>query len=338
MKLLENLSLILTILIPLIFVILLIIVLLKKRKNNKLKITLLILAIVTFLFNFGVFKYIQNYNDKKEEAKNARLLEKSAKKEKKKEEKVEEPKEEEKEEIKKEEKSKETTNNITTKQEAPKEESQSVVSDSSSTTSKGFKIETINGVTYVDGHIIANKTYPLPSSYIPTGTHESASSSSSSCQSCIIEAGYQAFQSMKNDMANAGHTVWIQSGYRSYNLQKDLYNRYVSSDGKAAADRYSARPGHSEHQTGYAFDVCAQGYPCITSGFNGTAPALWIKDNCYKYGFILRYPEGKEGETGYMHESWHLRYVGTELATKLYNGGNWITMEDYFGITSAYAN
>ena len=74
----------------------------------------------------------------------------------------------------------------------------------------------------------------------------------------------------------------------------------------------------------------------VSSSFGYTDEGKWIKDNCYLYGFIIRYPEGKEKITGYMYEPWHLRYVGEELAEKLYNNGDWITMEEYFGITSVY--
>ena len=136
----------------------------------------------------------------------------------------------------------------------------------------------------------------------------------------------------------AGFNIWIQSGFRSYGLQEWLYNRYVKRDGKEKADKYSARPGHSEHQSGLAFDICAKDLPCISSGFNDTAPAKWLATNAYKYGYILRYPQNKTDETGYIYESWHFRYVGKELAAKLYNDGAWLTMEDYFGITSKYNN
>ena len=143
------------------------------------------------------------------------------------------------------------------------------------------------------------------------------------------------FQAAQNEK---GYNMWAQSGFRSYDTQKSIYNRYVNNDGKAKADRYSARPGYSEHQTGLAFDVCAKDKPCINSGFDDTPEAKWLSENAYKYGFILRYVKGKEDETGYMYESWHFRYVGKELAEKLYNDGNWITMETYFGITSSYDN
>ena len=135
----------------------------------------------------------------------------------------------------------------------------------------------------------------------------------------------------------AGYTMWAQSGFRSYSTQQRLYNNYVNRDGKTAADTYSARPGHSEHQSGLAFDVCATNKPCISSSFDNTEEAKWLASNAYKYGFILRYPKSKVNETGFMYESWHFRYVGKELSNKLYNDGDWITLEDYFGVTSEYS-
>ena len=201
-----------------------------------------------------------------------------------------------------------------------------VISDPSNrvfTTSKGFNGKVVNGVTYIDGVLIANKTYGLPANYGNGVTGETQN----------------AFNQLHNDAAALGYNLTLASGYRSYYTQQNLYNNYAARDGYAAADRYSARAGHSEHQTGLAFDTCEHSRPdiCINSGFDGTDYAKWISDNCYKYGLILRYPQGKEGITGYMYESWHLRYVGVDLATKLYNGGNWITLEEYFGIDSKYS-
>ncbi len=191
------------------------------------------------------------------------------------------------------------------------------------TTSKGFNGKVVNGVTYIDGVLIANKTYSLPANYGNGITGETQN----------------AFNMLHNDAAALGYNLTLASGYRSYYTQQNLYNNYAARDGYAAADRYSARAGHSEHQTGLAFDTCEHTRPdiCINSGFDGTDQARWISENCYKYGLILRYPQGKEEITGYMHESWHLRYVGVDLATKLYNGGNWITLEEYFGIDSKYS-
>ena len=183
-------------------------------------------------------------------------------------------------------------------------------------TSKGFEGEVKDGITYIDGYLIANKTYSLPDSYNPGG---------------LLDVTKKNADKMIEASKKEGLNIYISSGFRSYARQKTLYNNYVSHDGKEKADTYSARPGHSEHQSGLAFDVNQ-----INSTFDNTNEAKWLHKNCYKYGFILRYPKGKTNETGYIYESWHFRYVGVELATKLYNDGDWITMEDYFGITSRY--
>lgn len=183
------------------------------------------------------------------------------------------------------------------------------------TTTKGYKAQIINGITYIDGILIVNKTYTLPSTYGNGLTKETQN----------------AFNQMKADATALGLNLYISSGYRSYYDQQYIYNNYVAIDGKTKADTYSARAGHSEHQTGLAFDLNS-----IDDSFTYTAEGKWVHDNCYQYGLILRYPEGKENITGYMHESWHLRYVGTDLSYQLYNNGNWITLEEYFGIESKY--
>lgn len=198
-------------------------------------------------------------------------------------------------------------------------------------TSKGFSIYEINGITYVDGYLIANKTYFLPEDYYPLDTYKSAKGKTQTCNDCINNTVWKAWQDMKAAAKKDGYSLWIQSGYRSYVVQTSLYNRYVARDGQQKADTYSARPGSSEHQTGLCFDINNP-----SSSFNNTKEAKWIDKNAYKYGFIIRYPEGKMDITGYKYESWHVRYVGTELSTKLYNNGDWITMEEYFGITSKY--
>lgn len=188
-------------------------------------------------------------------------------------------------------------------------------------TSKGYSGVVKNGATYIDGVLIANKTYSLPSNY----------------GSGLTKETNEAFKRMKDSASKDGINIYIASGFRSYNTQKTLYNNYVARDGKKEADTYSARAGHSEHQTGLAFDVCSSNSKaCINSGFDNTKEAKWLSENASKFGFILRYPKGSENETGYMYESWHFRYVGKELASKLYNNGNWITLENYFGITSKY--
>ncbi|MBQ3021648.1 MAG: M15 family metallopeptidase, partial [Bacilli bacterium] len=191
--------------------------------------------------------------------------------------------------------------------------------------------ENIN-LKYVDGILIVNKSYPLPKDYVPTNTYKNANGLNY-CTECIDKEAYQKYKEMKADATSLGLNIWIQSGYRSYNLQESLYTKYVNRDGKIAADTYSARPGHSEHQTGLAFDLNS-----ISDEFQYTEEGKWVNNNAHRYGFILRYPKGKENFTGYKYESWHLRYVGVELATKLYNNGDWITLEEHFNLTSTYEN
>lgn len=189
-----------------------------------------------------------------------------------------------------------------------------------------FNIETIDGVTYVDGILIVNKTYGLPSDYRPAN-----SDGYDKCNSCLTKETMEAFNMMKSDASVLGLNLYISSGFRSYSYQNTIYNNYVNRDGKLKADTYSARPGHSEHQTGLAFDLNT-----IDDSFAYTDEGKWVVDNCYRYGLILRYPKGKEDATGYQYESWHLRYVGKKLAQELYNDGNWITLEEYFNLTSTY--
>lgn len=181
-------------------------------------------------------------------------------------------------------------------------------------TANGYDIIQENGLYYVDGVLIANKTYPLRADYYP-GT--------------LLVNCSAAFETMKNAAEAEGLNLYISSGFRSYYTQDSLYQRYCASDGQAAADRYSARPGHSEHQTGLAIDLNT-----IEYSFADTPEGQWVAANCYKYGFILRYPEGKEAQTGYRYEPWHIRYVGTEKATAIYNSG--LCLEEYYGITSQY--
>lgn len=200
------------------------------------------------------------------------------------------------------------------------------------TTSKGYEIEYRDGAYYINDILIANKSYMLSKDWIPTNTTKKIPTSGFDSNLLDKEA-YNAWLEMKSDAAALNLNIWAQSGYRSYEYQKELYQNYVDSKGKEAADKSSARPGASEHQTGLALDLNT-----ITTSFKDTNEGKWVNDNCYHYGFIIRYPEGKTAETGYIYEPWHIRYVGKELAEKLYNGGSWITLEEYLGIESKYNN
>ena len=182
-------------------------------------------------------------------------------------------------------------------------------------TSKGYSIKNIDGLYYINDILIANKSYDLPRTYAP---------------GALLEEFNIAFSEMQEAAKQEGININIVSGYRSYNKQTSLYNNYVAKDGKAAADTYSARPGHSEHQTGLAADL-----NMVDTSFENTDAGKWLANNCYKYGFILRYPKGKESITGYIYEPWHFRFIGDE-AKNLYNNGNWITLEEYLGIDSVY--
>ena len=173
---------------------------------------------------------------------------------------------------------------------------------------------TAEGLTYIDGILVVNKTYALPSDYNP-GVDPDAQA---------------AFDKMQAAAAAEGLNIYISSGFRSYDYQSGLYDRYVKRSGKAEADRYSARPGHSEHQTGLAFDLNS-----IDMTFADTDECAWVNEHCAEYGFIIRYPQGSESITGYMYEPWHLRYLGTENAKKVYDSG--LTLEEYLGIDSKYA-
>jgi len=176
-------------------------------------------------------------------------------------------------------------------------------------------IEVINGVTYVQGILIANKTYPLPSTYNPG----------------LDSVALAAFNEMAAAAKQDGLSLAIVSGFRSYDTQNTLYNNYCARDGKAAADRFSARPGHSEHQTGLGMDINWAG-----DSFRNTPEAKWLAENCWKYGFIIRYPEGKEAITGYKYEPWHVRYLGKDWSKKVFDSG--LTLEEYLNIDSKYAN
>jgi len=169
--------------------------------------------------------------------------------------------------------------------------------------------------TYINGILIANKTYALPSTYAP-GIDPEANS---------------ALNAMIAAAAQEGISLYAVSSYRSYDYQAGLYERYCNQSGKAEADRYSARPGHSEHQTGLAFDLNS-----LEQDFGFTAEGIWLANHCHEYGFIIRYPHDKEHITGYMYEPWHVRYLGIEIASSVYESG--LCLEEYLGITSVYAD
>ncbi|MNW49334.1 D-alanyl-D-alanine carboxypeptidase [compost metagenome] len=127
------------------------------------------------------------------------------------------------------------------------------------------------------------------------------------------------------------------SAYRSHSTQTALFNRYVAKDGEEKAKTYSAVPGHSEHETGLSIDVSGSDGKCAAEDcFGGTKEANWLDEHAAEYGYIIRYPEGKESITGYKYEPWHIRYVGVEIAT--YIAENNITLEEYYDAVPVTAN
>lgn len=181
---------------------------------------------------------------------------------------------------------------------------------------------------YINNILIVNKCFGLDKSFIPKNTYINLEGVDSSKEGLCKET-IDNFTIMKKDASKHKLNIWIESGYRSYKYQEKLYNNYVIKYGKSNADTFSAKAGHSEHQTGLALDLNT-----IDDTFINTLEYKWINENAYKYGFIIRYPLGKENITGYKFEPWHLRYVGYPLSKTLYNNGNWITLEEYFNLNS----
>jgi D-alanyl-D-alanine carboxypeptidase len=144
----------------------------------------------------------------------------------------------------------------------------------------------------------------------------------------------RAAEALIGAAAAAGHDVWIISAYRDFATQTGLYNGYVARDGQAAADSYSARPGRSEHQTGLVIDLDDRGSCYLAPCFGQTPAGVWLAANAADYGFIVRYPEGKQDITGFIAEPWHFRYVGVELATEMQGTGT-VTLEEFFGLPAA---
>ncbi len=183
-------------------------------------------------------------------------------------------------------------------------------------------------------YYIVNKNRPISTSYVPANLLKPdvalVPGDNPQEQQLRSEAA-QAAEAMFDAAKNSGFDLVMTSGYRSAQLQEIIYDGYVARDGQAAADRYSARAGTSEHQTGLAVDITTPGQQCyLEACFADTPEGRWLKQNAHKYGFHLRYQKGKEDITGYQFEPWHFRYVGGDLAQRLHDSGQ--TMEEFFGL------
>lgn len=166
-----------------------------------------------------------------------------------------------------------------------------------------------NGVTTVGGIVVVNKQTGLPKDY----------------GNGLDRSTYNAFVKMKRD---SGYDMSIVSGFRSYERQVEVFDYWCEVDGRDKAEAMSAVPGYSEHQTGLVIDVSS-----LEQSYGDTDEGKWIAANCHKYGFIVRYPKGKEDITGYDYEPWHLRYLGESTAKLVYDSG--LSLEEFLGLTQS---
>ena len=183
--------------------------------------------------------------------------------------------------------------------------------------------------------VLVNKNYSLPEDYEPDDLvflevplyNNDKNNEANYLRKEAADALKELFTAAKKE----GYELIARSGYRSYATQASLYERYVEQDGVEAADTYSARPGHSEHQTGLTIDVTSDTvHGGLTELFGETEEGKWVAENAYRFGFIVRYPQDRTAETGYQYEPWHVRYLGVEHAKKIYEKN--ITLEEYLGI------
>ncbi|MGD8192726.1 D-alanyl-D-alanine carboxypeptidase family protein [Brevibacillus ginsengisoli] len=197
-------------------------------------------------------------------------------------------------------------------------------------------VRMVNGVPTVtnpqDLLVVVDKQRSLPSSYIPEGLVEPNVPfpfQEKSEKRLMRPEAAKALEELFAGAQKDNITLYGCSGYRSYKTQKGLFDTYVKTQGPEHAAQFSAVPGKSEHQTGLAIDVSgADSKTRLEQSFGKTPEGLWLKEHCAEYGFIIRYPKGKEAITGYAYEPWHIRYVGKKVAQEITQRGT--TLEQYF--------
>ena len=178
-----------------------------------------------------------------------------------------------------------------------------------------------------------NKTHPLKDlSYRPTDLvipNVATSNSDSNDERSVRKIMQADLEAMLSDAKSQGLSLTMNSGFRSYQAQEFYFNNYVAQSGMDSALQFSAKPGYSEHQTGLGIDINSSDRSCyLEECFGSSAGGAWLAQNANKYGFILRYPKGKEAVTGYQYEPWHFRYVGRPLAAEFQNKPD-LTYEEY---------
>lgn len=174
--------------------------------------------------------------------------------------------------------------------------------------------------------LLVNEEHGLEQTYMPkdlTIPNIKFASAVSNEEKHVAGIIVKPLEQLVSEAKKDGITLLGNSGYRSYKTQQNTYNNRVLSEGEKLADAYVARPGYSEHQTGLCIDITNQGKYFA----KGTKEADWLAKNCYRFGFIIRYPYGKKNITGIEYEPWHIRYVGKNAAKYIYD--NNITLEEY---------
>lgn len=180
--------------------------------------------------------------------------------------------------------------------------------------------------------ILVNKTHGLDKDYEPDDlqTVNSVAEDREKEYQKLRSAAAKAFNKLTAAAKKKGYTIKLTSAFRPYSYQEVLYEKYIEEDGKNKAEQYSAKPGYSEHQTGLAADVSSPSINYdLAQAYGSTEEGQWLAKNAHKYGFIIRYPEGKEDITGYEYEPWHIRYVGKDAAREIYRQKT--TLEEYLG-------
>ena len=196
-----------------------------------------------------------------------------------------------------------------------------------------YGVEIISTLEKDDGNllVLVNKEYTVGRDYYPTDMVDIDGSLSTNQNLKVKREAYDAYLAMLKDAKAEGLNFCICSAYRGFSVQENLYYNSLKSNGKAYTDKMFAYPGRSEHHTGYAIDITSASMNWgLSQNYADYPDGAWIAEHCHEYGFIIRYPKGKEDITGYMYEPWHIRYVGVDVAAEITEAG--ITFEEYMGV------
>ena len=181
--------------------------------------------------------------------------------------------------------------------------------------------------------LVVNKDRPISTDYVPAdlvlanvNRREDKSDEELMLRQEVATSLEDMFSAATSE---AGLALLLGSAYRSAALQETYYSNYVATSGQEEADKFSAKPGTSEHQTGMSADISSDDKTCyLEICFSETPEGMWLAENAHRFGFIIRYQEGKEEITGYQYEPWHVRYVGEDLAKEIYESN--VTLEEFF--------